>query len=88
MTSRTVGFAIAEEDETRLARLVEKYGGGNRSAFLRAAIAFMETLDRAERLRELQAYGAQRSVARGIDLEHIGAIVDRVLGQREGNQAG
>ena len=51
-------------DEHRLARLVERYGGGDRSSFLRAAIAHMEVLDRAERLRELQAYGAHRAASR------------------------
>jgi Arc/MetJ-type ribon-helix-helix transcriptional regulator len=83
VASRTVGFAIAEEDEARLARLVERYGGGNRSAFLRAAIAQMEALDRAERLRELQAYGAHRAASRGTDLSEINAIVDRVLGREQ-----
>jgi hypothetical protein len=58
MGSKIVGFAIAKKDEARRARLVERYAGGNRSAFLRAAIAQMEALDRAERLRELQAYSA------------------------------
>jgi hypothetical protein len=85
MASKTVGFAVAEEDEGRLARLVDKYGRGNRSAFLRAAIAHMETLDRAERLRELQSYGAQRSESLGVDPEDINAIVDRVLGHRGEN---
>jgi ribosomal protein L15 len=88
MASKTVGFAIAEGDQGRLARLVDKYGGGNRSAFLRAAIAHMETLDRAERLRELQAYGAQRSAARGVRSDDINTIVDRVLGHRGDKQSG
>ena len=64
MAFRTVRFAIAEEDEARLARLVERYGGGDKGAFLRSAIAHMEALDRAERLRELQAYGAHRAASR------------------------
>lgn len=64
MAFRTVRFRIAEEDEARLARLVERYGGGDRGAFLSEAIAHMETLDRAERLRDLQAYGAHRAASR------------------------
>ena len=61
MATKTVGFAIEEADSPRLERLVERYGGGNRSAFLRVAIDYLEAADRAERLRKLQAYGATRS---------------------------
>jgi len=53
MTTTTVGFAVADEDQERLARLVEHFGGGNRSAYLRATLPVMEALARAERLREL-----------------------------------
>lgn len=79
MPTKTVGFAIAEEDAPRLDHLVAKYGGGNRSAFLRTAIAYMEAADRAERLQRIQAYGAGRSVEQGIGLDDIEGIVHRVL---------
>jgi predicted DNA-binding protein len=36
VASQTVGFALADEDRERLDRLVEHFGGGNRSAYLRA----------------------------------------------------
>src|SRR2546428_11152800 len=65
MTTKTFGFAVADEDLARLERLTRKYGGGNRSAFLREAMRQMEVLERAERLSELQAYGGERSAARG-----------------------
>lgn len=61
MATTTVSFAIAEEDEERLRRLTDRFGGGNRSAFLREAMRQMEVLDRAERLAALQTYGAERS---------------------------
>ena len=32
MSTSTVGFAVADEDQERLARLVEHFGHGNRSA--------------------------------------------------------
>ena len=67
MSSSTVGFAVAEEDQERLARLVEHFGGGNRSAYLRATLPVMESLARAERLRELQARNAERAAADGHD---------------------
>src|SRR5260370_36238698 len=71
MSSSTVGFAVAEEDQDRLARLVKHFGGGNRSAYLRATLPVMESLARAERLRELQARNAERAAASGHDHESL-----------------
>lgn len=67
MATTTVGFAVADEDQERLARLVEHFGGGNRSAYLRATLSVMESLARAERLRELQADSAERLAAAGVE---------------------
>ena len=67
MSTSTVGFAVADEDQERLARLVEHFGGGNRSAYLRATLTVMESLARAERLRDLQARNAERAAAAGQD---------------------
>ena len=80
--SRTIGFAVAEEDEARLERLTNKFGHGNRSAFLREAMRQMEVIERAERLAELQAYGAERSAAAGLTPDDAVAIVRRVLKRR------
>lgn len=82
MATRTVGFAIEEADRARLERLVGKYAGGNRSAFLRVAISYMEAVDRAERLRALQSYGAERSAEKGLSLADVQAVVHRVLRRR------
>jgi Arc/MetJ-type ribon-helix-helix transcriptional regulator len=82
MSTKTVGFAIAEEDIARLDRLTRKFGRGNRSAFLREAMNQMEVIDRAERLAELQAYGAERSAAAGLGAEEALAVVRRVLKKR------
>ena len=71
MPTTTVGFAVADEDQDRLARLVEHFGGGNRSAYLRATLPVMEALARAERLRELQARNAERAAAAGHDYESL-----------------
>ncbi len=67
MATTTIGFAVADEDRDRLDRLVEHFGAGNRSAFLRAALPVMEALARADRLRELQARNAERVAAAGLD---------------------
>jgi len=82
MATRTVGFAIAEEDEERLHRLTERFGHGNRSAFLREAMRQMEVVDRAQRLAVLQGYGAERSSAAGLSPDEALAVVRRVLKQR------
>jgi len=66
MATRTIGFAVADEDRERLDRLVERFGGGNRSAYLRATLKVMESLDRAERLRALQAANHRRLAEQGI----------------------
>jgi hypothetical protein len=71
MPTSTVGFAVADEDQERLARLVDHFGGGNRSAYLRATLPVMESLARAERLRELQARNAERAAAAGQDYESL-----------------
>jgi Arc/MetJ-type ribon-helix-helix transcriptional regulator len=79
MSTRTVGFAVAEEDVERLDRLTSRFGHGNRSAFLREAMKQMEVVERSERLAELQAYGAERSAAAGFQAEDAVAVVRRVL---------
>jgi hypothetical protein len=67
MGTTTIGFAVADEDRDRLDRLVQHFGAGNRSAFLRAALPVMEALARADRLRELQARNAERVAEAGLD---------------------
>lgn len=82
MTTKTIGFSIAEEDEARLDRLAQRFGNGNRSAFLREAMRQMEVVERAERLASLQAYGAERSAAAGLSADDALAVVRRVLKRR------
>ncbi|MHB1524578.1 MAG: hypothetical protein ACYCS9_07960 [Candidatus Dormibacteria bacterium] len=82
MATRTVGFAIAKEDEERLRRLTVRFGHGNRSAFLREAMRQMEVVDRAQRLANLQGYGAERASAAGITPDEALAVVRRVLKER------
>jgi Arc/MetJ-type ribon-helix-helix transcriptional regulator len=80
--TKTVGFSIASSDMPRLDRLVEKYGHGNRSEFLREAMRQMEVVDRAQRLQHLQAIGTAHSADRGVTLDDVNAIVDKVLSKR------
>lgn len=82
MSTKTIGFAVAEEDEPRLERLTQRFGHGNRSAFLREAMHQMEVVDRAGRLAELQAYGVERSAAAGLSHEDAVEVVRRALRRR------
>lgn len=66
MAARTIGFAVADEDRERLDRLVDRFGEGNRSAYLRATLKVMESLAIAEELRELQTASHRRLAAEGI----------------------
>ncbi len=82
MSSSTVGFALSDEDRPRLERLAARYAGGNRSAFLRVALDHMESIERAEELAALQAYGNERSAAAGLSPQDAVAVVRRVLKRR------
>jgi len=83
MSTQTIGFAIAESDRADLNELVAYFGGGNRSAYLRATIRVMKSVMHAERMQEFQQYGAQKAAEEGIALEDIPAITRRVLKGRE-----
>lgn len=54
MRAKTVGFAISDSDRSRLEALVDHYGQGNRSEFLRVAMKRLEHDMLANRLIELQ----------------------------------
>lgn len=79
MATTTVGFAVADEDRERLDRLVEHFGDGNRSAYLRASMNVMEGVMLAEEFRELQAYGQQKLGERGFTLDDVPRLVREAL---------
>jgi hypothetical protein len=79
MTTRTIGFAVADEDQEQLDELVRYFGAGNRSAYLRATLKVMQSVKLAEELREIQAYGQGRLAAKGLQLDDISAITRQVL---------
>lgn len=54
MAAKTVGFAIADEDRKALEELVDYYGGGNRSEFLRVAIKKLRKERWQQRFMEIQ----------------------------------
>jgi hypothetical protein len=79
MTSTTVGFALAEADRERLDRLVEYFGDGNRSAYLRASMKVMEGVMLADEFRNLQAYGQRKLAEKGFIVEDVPRLVRSAL---------
>jgi len=75
MTAQTLGFAIQVEDRPILDELVDYFGDGNRSAYLRATLKVMKSIMIADQLREAQAYGQQRTAELGIDPSDVPARV-------------
>ncbi|WP_030168989.1 hypothetical protein [Spirillospora albida] len=65
--SQTLGFAVQAEERPLLDELVDYFGHGNRSAYLRATYRVMKSIMLAEQMRELQAYGQQRTAELGIE---------------------
>lgn len=76
MTS-TVGFSIADDDRRELDELVEYFGGGNRSEYLRATLKVMRSVRNAQQLRDLQVYGQEKLAARGLALDDIPGLIKK-----------
>jgi hypothetical protein len=79
MTAQTLGFAVQPEDRAVLDELVEYFGAGNRSAYLRATLKVMKSIMIADKLRESQAYGQQRIAELGIEPAEVPARVQEFL---------
>ena len=54
MTARTVGIAVSDELRPALDEVVEHFGHGNRSEFLRLAVREYQTRMRVERLHAIR----------------------------------
>jgi hypothetical protein len=79
MNAQTLGFAVQPEDRPLLDELVAYFGNGNRSAYLRATLKIMRSVMLADQLRDLQAYGQQRSAELGIEPGDVPARVQEFL---------
>jgi len=79
MTAQTLGFAVQPQDRAVLDELVEYFGGGNRSAYLRATLKVMKSIMIAEQLRESQAYGQQRTAEMGVEPGDVPGQVQNFL---------
>jgi hypothetical protein len=79
MSAQTVGFAVQDEDRPVLDELVDYFGDGNRSAYLRATLKVMKSIMIADELREAQAYGQQRTAELGIEPGDVPARVQEFM---------
>jgi Arc/MetJ-type ribon-helix-helix transcriptional regulator len=79
MAAKTVGFAIADEDREQLDALVEHYGNGNRSEFLRVAMTRLQRDMLAERMRSLQARARDELGGRVVTRDEVTALVLQTL---------
>lgn len=80
--AKTIGFAVAEEDQAVLEELVDYFGDGNRSAYLRATFKVMRSVKRADELRRLQAYGQQKLAAKGWTVADVPRLVREAVDRR------
>jgi hypothetical protein len=74
-----MGFAVQPEDLPLLEELVAYFGAGNRSAYLRATLRVMRSVMLADQLRDLQAYGQQRTGELSLEPAEIPARVQEFL---------
>lgn len=79
MSAQTLGFAVQPDDRPLLDELVAYFGEGNRSAYLRATLKIMKSVMLAEQLRELQAYGQQRTAEQGIEPSQVPTRIQEFL---------
>jgi Arc/MetJ-type ribon-helix-helix transcriptional regulator len=79
VTAKTVGFAIADEDRERLDALVEHFGKGNRSEFLRVAMRRLQRDMLAERMQALQTRARAELNGRVVERDEVAALVRQTL---------
>jgi Arc/MetJ-type ribon-helix-helix transcriptional regulator len=79
MRAKTVGFAISDSDRELLERLVEHYGQGNRSEFLRIAMKRMEHDRLAQRFEETRALVRKELGGRSLTEREIDDLIAKVV---------
>lgn len=82
--AQTLGFSVQAEDRPVLDELVDYFGDGNRSAYLRATYRVMKSIMLAEQLRDLQAYGQQRTAELGIEPADVPDRIRAFLKDKDG----
>lgn len=83
MATTSVRFAVSDEDRSRLAALVAYFGGGSRSKYLRATLRVMESIRRADVLRELQSRSHQRLAEQGLADSDLDGLISASYKDRQ-----
>jgi len=77
MAAQTVGFAIDPELRPGLNEVVEHYGHGNRSEFLRVAVKEFQARLRLERLHALRDEARQERAGRILSADEVMELIQR-----------
>lgn len=77
MAAQTVGFAIDPELRPGLNEVVEHYGHGNRSEFLRVAVREFQSRMRLERLHALREEARQERRSRILSADEVMELIQR-----------
>lgn len=75
MTAKTVGFAIDAELRPGLDEVVEYFGHGNRSEFLRVAVREYQARLRLERLHDLRDRARAERSGRVLSADEVMALI-------------
>lgn len=81
MAAKSIGFAVAEEDLPLLDELVARFGGGNRSEFLRVAMKKLRHEVWADKMQALQAQARAELGGRVYTSEETAELVKQVLAE-------
>lgn len=77
MTAKTVGIAIADDLRPALDEVVEHFGHGNRSEFLRLAVREYQSRLRLERLHALREQARSERGGRRYSADEVRELIRR-----------
>lgn len=75
MRAKTVGIAVSDELRPALDEVVEHFGGGNRSEFLRLAVRDYQARLRLERLHAIREDVRSDRGGRQLSLDEVMALI-------------
>lgn len=75
MRAKTVGIAVSDELRPALDEVVEHFGGGNRSEFLRLAVREYQARLRLERLHAIREDVRSDRGGRQLSLDEVMALI-------------
>lgn len=82
MRSKTVGIAISDDLRPALDEVVEHFGHGNRSEFLRLAVREYQGRLRVERLNAIRERAREERGGRRYSAEEVLALIRETAGEQ------